>query len=124
MALTYLSSTLSEEEYLEQRFKQAVGTGRVTRAAINNSKYFCKAEYNRELVIVMADIREEVLKTQHMDTALLFLQKLVTWSGIMIYSPKNACLIRYLDYDFHNNLVKLYCICRIAVYKDVHVMII
>jgi len=94
MALTYLSSTLSEEEYLEQRFKQAVGTGRVTRAAINNSKYFCKSEYNRELVIVMADIREEVLKTQHMDTALLFLQKLVTWSGLdhtEIITTPNAC---------------------------------
>ncbi len=94
MGLTYLSSTLSEEEYLDQRFKQATGTGRVTRAAINNAKYFCKSEYNRELVIVMADIREEVLKTQHMDTALLFLQKLVTWSGkphTEIMTTPNAC---------------------------------
>jgi len=94
MALTYLSSTLSEDEYLDQRFKQATGTGRVTRAAINNSKYFCKSEYNRELIVVMADIREEVLKTQHMDTALLFLQKLVTWSSkdhTHIITTPNAC---------------------------------
>ena len=40
MTLTYLSSTLSEEEYLEQRFKQAHGTGRVTKGAINNAKLY------------------------------------------------------------------------------------
>jgi hypothetical protein len=94
MTLSYLSSSLSEKEYLDQRFKQAAGTGRVTRAAINNAKYFCEDQWNRELIIVMRDIREEVIKTQNLDTALLFLQKLLTWSSedhpYILTSP-NAC---------------------------------
>lgn len=94
MGLSYLTSTLSEKEYLDQRFKQAAGTGRVTRAAINNSKYFCEDQFNRELIIVIRDIREEVVKTQNLDTALLFLQKLLTWSSedhpYILTSP-NAC---------------------------------
>lgn len=81
MALSYLTSTLSEQEYLEQRFKQDQGTGRVTRAAINNSKMFCQDIFNRELIIVMSDIREEVKKNQNLDTALIFLQKLIYWSN-------------------------------------------
>ena len=81
MALSYLSSVLSEEEYLEQRFKQDPGTGRTTRAAINNTKMFCLDVFNRELIVVIRDIREEVLKTQNLDTALIFLQKLIDWSS-------------------------------------------
>jgi hypothetical protein len=94
MTLSYLTSSLSEEEYLDQRFKQAAGTGRVTRAAINNAKYFCEDQFNRELIIVMRDIRKEVIDTQNLDTALLFLQKLLTWSSedhpYILTSP-NAC---------------------------------
>lgn len=81
MALSYLTSTLSEQEYLEQRFKQDAGTGRVTRAAINNSKMFSLDTFNRELIIVMSDIRDEVTKAQNLDTALIFLQKLIYWSN-------------------------------------------
>ena len=94
MTLTYLSSTLSEQEYLDQRFRQAKGTGRVTRAAINNTKYFCKAVFNRELIVVMADMREEVMKTHHLDTVMTFLQRLITWSGEdhpEIMTTPNAC---------------------------------
>lgn len=81
MTLAYLSSTLTEEEYLEQRFKQDVGTGRTTRAAINNSKYFCLDVFKRSFTTVMEDISTEVNKSQNLDTALLFLQKLVNWSN-------------------------------------------
>lgn len=79
MALTYLSSTLSEEEYIEQRFKQAHGTGKVTQGAIRNARYYCKDVYNRELITVMADIRGEVERTNQLDTAMIFLQKLIHW---------------------------------------------
>ncbi len=79
MTLTYLSSTLSEQEYLDQRFKQAHGTGRVTQGAINNAKYYCQDMYNRELITIMKDIREEVEKTNHLDTAMTFLQKFINW---------------------------------------------
>ena len=101
MTLTYLSSTLSEEEYFAQRFKQAPGTGRVTRAAINNAKYFCQSEFNRELIIVMADLREEVERTNHLDTVMTFLQKLITWTGQdhpEIMTTPNACYKNGLPY--------------------------
>ena len=101
MALTYLSSTLSEQEYLEQRFKQAKGTGRVTRAAINNVKYFCTAEFNRELITVMADLRDEVERTSHLDVVMTFLQKLITWSGLdhpEIMTTPNACYKNGIPY--------------------------
>ena len=81
MTLSYLSSVLSEEEYLAQRFRQDPGTGRTTRAAINNSKMFCLDVFNRELIVVMRDIREEVTSKQNLDTALIFLQKLIDWSS-------------------------------------------
>lgn len=81
MTLSYLSSTLSEEEYLEQRFKQDKGTGRTTRAAINNAKMFCLDAFDRELITVMRDIREEVTAKQNLDTSLIFLQKLINWSA-------------------------------------------
>lgn len=81
MALSYLSSVLSEEEYLNQRFNQDPGTGRTTRAAINNAKMFCMDVFNRELIVVMRDIREEVHKNQNLDVALIFLQKLIDWSS-------------------------------------------
>ena len=102
MTLTYLSSTLSEQEYLEQRAKQAPGTGRVTRAAINNAKYFCTSQFNRELIVVMADLREEVIKTNHLDTVMTFLQKLITWSGDdhpEIFTTPNACYKNGLPYS-------------------------
>lgn len=94
MTLTYLSSTLSEEEYITQRFKQANGTGRVTQAAINNAKYFCRDTFDKELILVLSDIRDEVKNTNTLDIALLFLQKLITWSAENhphIYTTPNAC---------------------------------
>lgn len=94
MTLGYLTSTLSEEEYLKQRFAQAMGTGRSTQAAINNAKYFCKDVFNRELIVVMRDIREEVERTKNLDTALIFLQKLLNWSAedhLHIMTTPTAC---------------------------------
>lgn len=91
MALSYLSSVLSEEEYLQQRFRQAPGTGRSTRGAINNAKMFCLDVYNRELIVVIRDIREEVHKNQNLDIALIFLQKLIDWSNedhLDVFYPK------------------------------------
>ncbi len=101
MTLTYLSSTLSEQEYFTQRFKQAPGTGRVTRAAINNVKYFCQVEFNRELIIVMADLRDEVQRTNHLDVVMTFLQKLITWSGQAhpeVMTTPNACYKNGIPY--------------------------
>lgn len=79
--LTYLSNSLSEEEYVLQRTKQNRGTGKLTRAAITNAKLFCRDQFNRELIIVMKDMREEVSTTNRIETPLLFLQKFATWLG-------------------------------------------
>jgi integrase len=91
LALSYLSCVLSEEEYLTQRFKQDPGTGRTTRAAINNAKMFCQDVFKRELIVVMRDIREEVLKNEKLDVALMFLQKFIDWSSedhLNVFYPK------------------------------------
>lgn len=108
MALSYLSSSLSEEEYLAQRTKQDKGTGRVTHSAITNAKLFCTDQFDRELIIVMKDIREEVERSHQLDAALIFLQKLITWmsephphvmmpksaSGSLPFKPKDPDTIR------------------------------
>ena len=80
--LTYLSSNLSEDEYVSQRTKQSRGTGKLTKAALSNAKLFCKDQFNRELIIVLKDIREESQKTQTLETALTFLQKFANWMAI------------------------------------------
>jgi hypothetical protein len=97
LALSYLSSSLSEEEYMEQRIKQDKGTGRVTHSAITNAKLFCTDQFNRELIIVMKDIREEVERSHQLDAALIFLQKLITWMSEPhphILMPKSAAATR------------------------------
>ena len=97
MTLSYLSSSLSEAEYLAQRTKQDKGTGRTTHSAITNAKLFCKDEFDRELIIVMKDIREEVEKSHQLDAALIFLQKLITWMSEPhphILMPKSAAATR------------------------------
>ena len=119
MALGYLTSTLSEHEYLAQRFKQAAGTGRVTRAAINNAKYFCQDQFNRELITVMRDIREEVVKTQNLDLAMIFLQKLINWSGEdhpHIITTGNACNKKGLPYHAKDSEVILVYISQMRLY--------
>ncbi len=104
--LTYLSSSLSEEEYIAQRTKQNRGTGKITRAAITNAKLFCQDQFNRELIIVMKDIREEVTKTNSIDISISFLQKFVTWMSkphLDLKMPMNAmgkqalCIAKDLD---------------------------
>ena len=96
MTLSYLSSSLSESEYMALRTKQDKGTGRCTHSAITNAKLFCTDEFDRELVIVMKDIREEVQRTQNLDSALSFLQRLITWLSEPhphIVMPKSAVIV-------------------------------
>lgn len=112
MTLGYLTNTQSEEEYIALRFKQAYGTGGVTRAAINNAKLFCKDAYNRELIIVMKDIREEVESTKNLDTALVFLQNFINWAAedhLHIMSSPTACNPEGLPY-YHkdSNTILIY----------------
>lgn len=80
MTLTYLSSTLSLEEYLVSRFKQDRGTGKNTSATITNAKLFCEDQFNREFIVVLADMSREVLDTNNkLDVCFNFLQKFVYW---------------------------------------------
>lgn len=82
MALAYLSSTLTEEEYLAQRFKQSRGTGKLTHAALKNAKLFCTDALGHELKFVMQEMSEEIKKTQQLDVAFTFLQRLATWMAV------------------------------------------
>jgi hypothetical protein len=77
--LAFLSSTLSEEEYFELRTKQNVGTGRQTRAAVQNAKLFCTDAIGHELSFVVQEMANEVKKTQQLDVALIFMQKFIYW---------------------------------------------
>jgi hypothetical protein len=81
MALAYLSTTLSMEEYLELRTKQNVGTGRMTRGAYNNVRLFCLDQYGREFTTVLVDLQKEILSTNQLDSALILMQKFITWSS-------------------------------------------
>lgn len=80
MALAYLKDRLSLEEYIENRDTQDKSTGRATKGAARNAQLFCQDEFGgREFVTVLSDIRETVLETHQLDTALIFLQKFVNW---------------------------------------------
>ncbi len=79
--LTYLGSSLTEEEYISQRCKQDKGTGKGTKAALSNLKLFCQDQFDRELKTVLSDLKEETHRTQHIDSTLHFLQKFATWLG-------------------------------------------
>ncbi len=81
MALEYLKTRLSLEEYLELRSKQDKGTGRLTHSAVTNAKLFCQDQYKKEFVTVLADMRDEVRSSPMLDVGccLIFLQKLIFW---------------------------------------------
>ncbi len=79
MALSYLSTSLSIDEYIALRRKQDKSTGRSSKTAYNNAQLFCQDQFGRTFLTVMADMRDEVLKTNQIDTVLIFLQRFVNW---------------------------------------------
>lgn len=106
--LAYLSSALSEDEYVAQRVKQSKGTGKLTKSALKNAKLFCKDQFNdRELIIVLADMREEVERSRSIDTPLTFLQKFANWLSVphlelkmtpnVMYPEGAPCIAKDLD---------------------------
>ena len=81
MALSYLSTTLTEQEYFELRSKQNKSTGRITKAAITNVKLFCTNQLQHELNFVVNEMATQVRETQQLDVVLIFLQKFITWAA-------------------------------------------
>lgn len=77
--VSYLQSRLTLEEYLEMRYKQDKGTGRLSSSAASNAYLFCMDQFNRSFVEVMKDMKSQFDETNQIDTVLLFLQKFVTW---------------------------------------------
>jgi len=82
MALAYLSKTLSEAEYIKQRAEQSYGTARITTSALANVKLFCRDKFDLELDTILAEMKEEIIKTHEIDIAMVFLQKFITWLSI------------------------------------------
>lgn len=79
MALSYLSTSLSIDEYLALRKKQDKSTGRSSKSAYNNAQLFCQDQFQREFLTVMSDMQAEVLRSNQIDTVLIFLQRFVNW---------------------------------------------
>ncbi len=79
MALTYLKKTISIEEYIATRILQDPSTGAATRTAYKNADLFCQEQFKREFITVLADMAEEVKKTNELDTPLIFMQKFIQW---------------------------------------------
>lgn len=89
MALSYLSNTFTEGEYLHQLATRSDDTANQLKSAITNVKLFTEHHFKRDFYIIMADLLRETEKTQSIETSLVFLQKFVTWlhappSGIML----------------------------------------
>jgi len=107
LALAYLSDRLTEQEYLDQRFKQNRGTGKLTKSALVNAKLFCTDSLKHELPFVMEEMAAEIKKTQQLNIACTFLQRFATWmsephlelkmspSAMINYTP--VCIAKDVD---------------------------
>ncbi len=76
MALEYLSSTLSEEEYINSKNLDVIIQ---IKSTLTNVKLFCKYSFNRDFYIVLADLKRESDRLGNNEHALVFMQKFVTW---------------------------------------------
>lgn len=79
MALDYISSTVTEEEYVQQRGSRSEDTASSLKSTLTNVKLFTQNFFNRDFYIVMADLKRESEKSQSVDATLVFMQKFVTW---------------------------------------------
>lgn len=61
--------------------KQDKGTGAATRAAYKNADLFCLDQFDRNFITVLADMSQEVQRTNQLDAPLMFMQKFTTWLG-------------------------------------------
>ena len=79
MALSYLSNTITEEEYLQQRGSRSQDTASQVKSTLTNVKLFTQDCFKRDFYIVMADLRRESEQSQSIETTLVLMQKFVTW---------------------------------------------
>lgn len=89
MALSYLSNTFTEEEYLHQLATRSGDTANQLKSTLTNVKLFTECHFKRDFYIIMADLLRETEKTHSIETSLVFLQKFVTWlheppTGVMV----------------------------------------
>ena len=79
MALSYISNTITEDEYFQQRGSRSKDTASQLQSTLTNVKIFTVDSFKRDFYIVMADLKRESERSQSVETALVFMQKFVTW---------------------------------------------
>jgi len=81
MALDYISSRITKEEFLEKIYSKSRSDSALetAKAHLNNLDYFCQDKYNRESIIIMSDLREDMERTRSPTKVLRFLDEFVKW---------------------------------------------
>lgn len=79
MALECLNDTLTHEEYLQKRTNKSYDTGNVVKCALSNMKIFLKESYDKELYIVIEELKEDFRNTGSIAKSLSLLQNYVNF---------------------------------------------
>ena len=75
----FLSSTLTEDQYLKQRAARSADTASACKSALTNVKLFCTDAVDTDFYLIMAELKRDSEETRNVEKTLVFLQKFVTW---------------------------------------------